>query len=121
MRDEKETGTSPKALEEYTGRYYNKLGYFVLEISIYGDGLRLTPQDHEVASYDLHHYHHDVFAWDSDRDAESKEALSPQFAIGFHRVKFEADEGGNIIQLNWQIDKAIPEGERFLKRAESKL
>lgn len=121
LREEKESGTTPKSLDQYAGRYYNKLGNFFLDISIDGEGLQMAPQGCEAASYSLHHYHNDVFAWDCDRDAESKEALYPQISIGFHRVKFEADESGNVVQLNWQIDKAILEGETFFKQAEPKL
>ncbi|KAJ5396787.1 D-aminoacylase [Penicillium cosmopolitanum] len=121
LREEKESGTTPKSLDQYEGRYYNKIGNFFLDISIDGEGLRMAPQGYDAASYSLHHYHNDVFAWDCNRDAESKEALYPQFAIGFHRVRFEADESGNVVQFNWQIDKAIAEGETFFKKAEPKL
>ena len=54
---------------------------FFLEISVDGDGLHMAPQGHGIAAYKFYHYHHDFFAWDCDRDAESKETLYPQYAI----------------------------------------
>ncbi|KAK5657511.1 hypothetical protein OQA88_3083 [Cercophora sp. LCS_1] len=115
---DQEHGTPVKPLVEYTGKYYNKAGNFFLEVTVSDDcaGLALAPQGFLNTSYKLHHYHHDVFAWNCDRDAESKEALYPQFAIGLHRVPFQADGAGKIASLNWQIDKAIPEGEVFTKK-----
>ena len=115
---EQERDTPVKPLEEYAGKYFNKAGNFFLEVTVSGDGtgLVMAPQGFLNTAYQLHHYHHDVFSWDCDRDAESKEALYPQFAIGLHRVLFQTDEAGKVVSLNWQIDKAIPEGEVFEKK-----
>ncbi|KAK1750428.1 beta-lactamase/transpeptidase-like protein [Echria macrotheca] len=115
---EQEHDTPVQPLEQYTGKYFNKAGNFFLEVAVSSDGtgLVLIPQGFLNTAYNLHHYHHDVFAWDCDRDAESKEALYPQFAIGLHRVLFQTDDSGKVVSLNWQIDKAIPEGEVFTKR-----
>lgn len=113
--EEQQHGTGVRPLEDYYRRYYNKIGNFFLEVSQEGDGLRMSPQGFRNSSYLLHHYHHDVFAWPCDRDADSKEGLYPQFAIGLRRVSFLSGPTGEITQVNWQIDKAIPEGETFEK------
>ncbi|KAI0874086.1 putative D-aminoacylase [Hypoxylon argillaceum] len=98
--------TKHQPLEEYCGRYYNQMGNFFLEISLHESGLKMCLQG----------YHYDTFAWPCDRDAESKLGLYPQFAIGLHKVSFSSDESENIISCNWQIDKAISQGEVFTKR-----
>lgn len=113
---ERRKGTKPRPLEEYCGRFYNQLGNLYLEISKDGDGLRMSPCGFHNSSYLLHHYNDDVFAWPCNRDAESKEGLYPQFAIGLHKVFFLSRPGGEITQCNWQIDKAFPEGETFAKK-----
>ncbi len=98
------------------------LGNFFLEITRHGhDGLRMAQQGFENTSYLPRHYHDDVFFWPCDRDAESREALYPQPAIGLHKVYFLTGPDGNITQCNWQIDKAIPEGEIFSKWLTARL
>ncbi|KAJ8129903.1 hypothetical protein O1611_g3727 [Lasiodiplodia mahajangana] len=116
LAKEKVLGTKHRPLEDYFGRYYNRMGNFFLEISAHESGLKMCPQGFENTAYFLEHYHYDTFAWPCDRDAEAKLGLFPQFSIGLHKVSFEADESGEIISCNWQIDKAIPQGEVFTKK-----
>ena len=116
LAKEQQKETKVRPLEDYCGRFYNELGNFFLEVSQNGETLRMSPQGFHNSSYILHHYHYDVFAWPCDRDAESKEGLYPQPAIGLHKVSFLSGPGGDIVQCNWQIDKAIPEGQNFTKR-----
>ncbi|OAR00178.1 hypothetical protein LLEC1_04807, partial [Akanthomyces lecanii] len=115
---EQEHGTKSKPLSAYIGRYFNEMGNFFLEFTVSEEhgGLTMTPQGCAQSAYDLQHYHHDVFFWPCDRDAESKQALYPQFAIGFHKVSFEVDAQENAVSCSWQIDKAIPDGETFTKK-----
>ncbi len=113
---EQQKGTKARPLEEYCGRYYNQMGNFYLEISQHEDGLRMAPQGFNNVSYYLYHYNYDVFAWPVDRDADSKQALYPQHAIGLHKISFLPGSSGQITKCNWQIDKAIPEGEIFTKQ-----
>jgi len=111
-------GTAPKPLEMYAGRYYNKSKTFFLDIRISEDdnGLDMACQGYRNATFHLSHYHYDVFWWPCDRDADCKEALFPQYYVGFHRIYFHTNDSGEAISCNWQIDKAIPEGENFYKR-----
>lgn len=119
LAKEQMLGTKHRPLEEYCGRYYNQMGNFFLEISLHESGLKMCPQGYENTAYILEHYHYDTFAWPCDRDAESKLGLYPQFAIGLHKVSVSSDESGKIISCNWKIDKAIPEGEVFIKKVNS--
>ncbi|WVO17675.1 hypothetical protein L204_105372 [Cryptococcus depauperatus] len=114
---ERKMGTKRRPLSAYAGRYYHRAGNFFLEFTpANGDSLAMAPQGYHHTTYNLYHYHDDVFAWDCERDAESREGLYPQFAIGFHRVVFQIDGSGEVVSCKWQIDKAIPEGEMFYKR-----
>ena len=117
LASERVEGTSHKPLDAYCGRYFNRLGNFVLEITRHDDdGLRMAVQGFQDTSYILHHYHYDEFFWPCDRDAESKEALYPQTAIGLHKVLFSVEPDGRVNGLTWQIDKAIAAGEYFEKK-----
>lgn len=109
-------GTRPRPLEEYCGRFYNSLGNFFLEITVHGAGLRMSSQGFENTSYLLEHYHHDVFAWPCDRDAECKEAVFPRWTIGFHKVAFQSGIDGKITMCNWQLDKGVTDGDTFVRR-----
>ncbi|GAP85015.1 putative beta-lactamase transpeptidase-like protein [Rosellinia necatrix] len=113
-------GTSPSLpLEAYAGKYYNLAGNFFLDVSVLprGEGLKMVPMSVEESAYDLRHYHYDVFFWPgADRDLQLKEALFPQPLPGFHKVEFRVDDQGNVASANWQIDRAIPDGETFYKK-----
>jgi len=107
--------TPVKPLRKYTGRYQNKNRNFRLDISINGDGLRMTVQGFPHVYYDLYHYNFNVFAWDCDRDAETKAIIFPQADIGYHKVVFGSDWKGEIKNLTWAYDGAVPKGEIFVK------
>jgi len=103
-------------LRTYTGRYYNAKGFFHMEVKVHGEGLRITIQDLSDVFYDVYHYHYDIFAWDCDRDAESKKYMMPQAQIGLHKFRFESSGTGDIDAVVWAYDGQVPAGERFQKR-----
>jgi len=120
LKAEQVHGTSPSLpLEAYAGKYYNLAGTFFLDVSVLpgGGGLKMTPMSVEASAYDLRHYHHDVFFWPgADRDLQLKEVLFPQPLPGFHKVEFRVVDQASVVSANWQIDRAIPDGETFYKR-----
>lgn len=100
LEEERVPGTKHRGLVEYSGRYYNSIGNFFIDVAVHGDGLRMTIQGYPFVSHDLHHYHYDVFAWGCDRDAETRRAIYPQWSPDFHRISFiEGD--GKIRKLRW--------------------
>lgn len=118
LLSQRKRGAPPrKDLHEYAGRYINGAGTFFLDIVVSGSGLRMAPQGSRHNVYELHHHDGDVFAWDCDRDAESREALYPQTSENFHKVKFRLDRAGRVESCNWQIDRAIAGGEEFYRES----
>ncbi|KAL9611293.1 MAG: hypothetical protein Q9167_004057 [Letrouitia subvulpina] len=103
LEAERVPNTPAKPPDAYVGRYVNHLGIFHLDVAVDpaggrdGElGLSLIVQGFPEVCYRLYHYHHDIFVWDCDRDAESKKCMFPQAQIGWHRIKFEADEDGSF-------------------------
>lgn len=98
-------GTTSKPLSAYVGRYVNSRGYFHVDITVNQAAqgksiLRMTIQGIPEVYYLLYHYNYDTFAFDCDRDEESKRCFMPQAQIGFHRIKFEVNEEGIVESLN---------------------
>ncbi|PVH88846.1 beta-lactamase/transpeptidase-like protein [Cadophora sp. DSE1049] len=108
---EAEKGTpSSRLLEQYTGRYFNSIGNFVIEITPKADRLLMVVQDIDVVSYDLFSYSGETFCWGPpDREAEEAgQAMFPRAYTGFHKVLFQSQSGGNIDSLVWAYDPDIP-------------
>ncbi|OTB08364.1 hypothetical protein M426DRAFT_19038 [Hypoxylon sp. CI-4A] len=72
LAQERIIGTKSRELIEYTGRYYNSIKNFHLDVTISGDKLRMVAQGYQAVNYDLQHYNYDVFSWDCDRDAQTR-------------------------------------------------
>ena len=115
LADERILNTFTRSLHDYTGRYFNSLANFVLDIIIYEGRLRLIVQEFAEVYYDLYHYNFDVFAWNGDRDAETRKAMFPMSVIGFHKIAFENNNCNVITRLRWAYDKNIPQGETFYR------
>lgn len=116
LADERVLGTPVKPLEEYAGRYFNCLDNYFVDVSVNKDGLRLTVQGFENVDYDLYHYNDDVFAWDCDRDADTRKGIFPQSPLGYHKVFFQADEHGTIAKLVWAFGTLLANGDTFTKK-----
>jgi len=112
---EKKPGTPVLPLINYTGRYTNKMSNFFVDVHERAEGLHMTVQSFDSVYFDLYHYDHDTFAWDCDRDAETKRMIYPQAPIGWHKVSFQTDSEGNVTSLIWALDAAVPEGQEFTK------
>lgn len=112
-------GTAHSPLTAYTGRYWNSIHNWVIEISLnaLGQGLDLRFQAREDELYHLRHYHNDTFAWNLSYDETVKRAQYCR-PVAYYKLEFESvvkDGEGDISQLRWRHDPAVPEGEIFLK------
>jgi hypothetical protein len=81
----------------------------------------MITQGFPYVHYDLYHYNYDIFAWDCDRDKESRKAIYPQWAPNFHRISFLKGKSGKIEKLGWGFDGAKPEGEEFSKAVDQSV
>jgi CubicO group peptidase (beta-lactamase class C family) len=114
-------GTHPKLLHSYTGRYYNSIRNFFLDVYVNDEekllhfsfqGLR----DHQ--SWPLKHYHYDTFSWLMSRNECVKRARFAVATEGLYLFKFipAQDETDNdIIALEWAHEGGNTQAETFVK------
>lgn len=110
-------GATHHPLTVYTGRYWNSVHNWVIEVSFdtLGDGLDIKLQAREDERYHLRHYHYDILLWNASYD---KTVMRAQYCrpAAYYKMEFEAirKEGeGDISQLRWRHDPSIPEGRCF--------
>ncbi len=116
MNEERERDTPVKSLVEYTGKYYNNIGNFYLEVTTEGNGLRMCVQGFEHTCYDLYHYHHDTFAWECNREQEMRNVMFPSWYDGIHKFQFASGAGNGIDRTTWKYGRDVPApGETFMK------
>ncbi|CRG87958.1 hypothetical protein PISL3812_04980 [Talaromyces islandicus] len=118
-------GTHPKPLDRYTGRYYNSIKNFYLEVyvDIEREGhLHFSFQglrDHQ--SWPLKHYHHDTFSWLMSRNECVKRARFAVVSESLYLFKFvpAQDDMDSIIALQWAHEGGNTQPETFVKLAHS--
>jgi CubicO group peptidase (beta-lactamase class C family) len=109
-------GTEARPLTDYVGHYHSDEGNdFGIDVNIKGNELRVLVQGFEDVYYDVYHYNNNVFAFDCDRDAETKRIIYPNASIMMHKFFFEADSEGKIDRVRWAHDFTYPQGEVFKK------
>jgi hypothetical protein len=109
INDELEKGrekdTKPLELKVYTGRYWNQLHNFRIDVCIDDEGhLRMTLQGMEDESYKLRHYHHNSFVWNVSDDETAKQGCFQTRPWLSDLIKFECGEGNPPDGLRWKYD-----------------
>ena len=122
LEEERVPGTHPRPLHEYTGKYFNAIKNFFIEVELEDDGtLRFAFQGLNWDRHVLRHYHHDVFVWNPDYD---EIAIRGQYCRNHQHYifTFEGEEkasedqaDGPIDRLRWRYDELVAEGEIFRK------
>ena len=120
LESERILGTQHRALAAYTGRYYNALGNWFINVGICDGELYLEFQGREDERYTLRHYHYDIFVWNLDYDETVKRA---QYCRPFDYYKIEFEPGISVDQntdnpmtsIRWRHDASVPQGEAFSK------
>ncbi|MCJ1388323.1 hypothetical protein MMC18_001169 [Xylographa bjoerkii] len=96
----------------YEGEYINAAGNFVLSVTANPSGLLLNVQPPSRTYYDLLPYDGNTFFWPANREDEiCKKGMWPFLSAGFHKIRFETDKDGVIVdRLVWAHDvSAKPE------------
>ena len=118
LERERTPGTSPKSLECYVGKYYNKAENFCLEIEHRGDSLTMCFQGNHDQRYVLEHYQYNTFSWVLTRDENARRGRFPVTWRAFYLLKFQAQSGSDEVKdLLWENDGAWEAGEIFSKKA----
>ena len=110
------SGTEPKQLGAYVGRYYNEVGDFHLEISRRqrSEDLQLAFQGLASQVWALEHYHYDSFLWLMSRDEAVSRARFPYSPEKLYRLDFQTNDDGIVDSLLWAHDADGPP-EKFFK------
>lgn len=113
MAKQQTNGTISKPLDFYTGKYWNHLGNWYMEIFLEDGGLALAFQGDRANSHRLHHYNYDVFTWLLTQDENVASGRFPYTSKGQWLLSFQG-KGGTIEGLRWN-QNGIKEGELFHK------
>ena len=116
MEKERKKDTPVKLLVEYTGKYYNNIGNFYLDVQTLGDRLRICVQGFENTCYNLYHYQYDTFAWECNREEEMRNVMFPSWYDGIHKFHFASGTDNSIDRIIWKYARDVPApGEMFIK------
>jgi len=108
------TGTHPKPLASYTGKYWNHVGNWHFEIFLEkSGGLAFAFQGDRKISHSLRHYNKDVFVWLLTQDENVATGRFPYTCEGPWLLKFEA-KGETIEGMRWN-QNGMRDGEYFHK------
>ena len=105
IREGRGKGARPKPLEEYTGRYLNEAGNFVIDVrehSPNSEKLILAFQGRESQFYELRHWRDDVFEWALDWDESAKRGRYQELSSEYFKFYFELGNGSK--RLRWADD-----------------
>ncbi|KAK7709741.1 hypothetical protein SLS64_005982 [Diaporthe eres] len=89
-------GTHARPLSSYEGRFWNELHNFFIDIAVSDTGpLQMKWQGLDSQSYELHHYHYDVFSWLMSPEEMVKRARIIQFhPAEYYLLEFGSDNNG---------------------------
>ncbi|KAK3353874.1 beta-lactamase/transpeptidase-like protein [Lasiosphaeria hispida] len=114
LEEKRITGTHPKPLALYTGKYWNGVGNWHFDVFLEeSGGLAFAFQGDRETSHSLRHYNNDVFVWLLTQDENVATGRFPYTSEGPWLLKFEA-EGEAIEGLRWN-QNGIRDGEYFHK------
>jgi CubicO group peptidase (beta-lactamase class C family) len=106
----------PKCLEPYTGRYFNHLGNFEIEIRQNPDcteTLLLIFQGKEKYPYALRHWQDHVFEWSLAFDEAAKLGRYHIWFPEHFKFSFSFDDKGKVSSFKWVEDPLVPAGQIF--------
>jgi CubicO group peptidase (beta-lactamase class C family) len=115
-------GTKPRPLNEYTGRYQNRIQNFFIDITVGEDReLRMCFQGMESEVFRLRHYHFDEFVWNESHDETAKRGRFESRPLNSYKIRFESKEksdsqGKGIDCLIWKLDDNMKTGEVFMRQ-----
>jgi len=114
LEEQRIRGTKHKPLLSYTGKYFNNLGNFFLQISENDGQLEVRFQGRQSQAYKLSHYHNDVFSWYLPRNEQLKRGRWFITDPELYKVKFGGGDG-KVDRLVWTYDSETTEGAVFRK------
>lgn len=113
MEKSRATGTVAKPPSQYTGKYWNRVGTWFLEVYLEDGNLTIAFQGDRKFSHVIEHYQDDSFSWLMMQDENAASGRFPYTSPGQWLLHFKAD-GEDIKGMRWN-QNGINEGEYFHK------
>lgn len=115
MRRKQNTGTIPRNLIDYVGKYFNSSKTLLIEVVLHEKSLALMWEGREDDLWPLEHYEYDTFSWLQPRNELVRRARSVGQAASYYLVRFEDVTDTGISRLFWRHDSQMPRGEEYVK------
>jgi CubicO group peptidase (beta-lactamase class C family) len=118
LKDGQQVDVPTRPLADYTGRYYNSLDNYFIDIqkSSHG-GLFVSFMDKPTDTFKLVPYESDKFFWYLTHDECVSRGRLTEFPIDYYLIKFAFDENDTTLRdpvLYWKYDSDYPgDGEPF--------
>ena len=100
LESSKVSGTSPKPLKDYEGKYYWTSKSFFVDVFVEGDSLKFRVVGRSDQVYELEHYHYDTFTWLMTDDEEAEKARYVQ-GTGAYKFVFQTDDIERVTGFTW--------------------
>ncbi|KAI0017951.1 beta-lactamase/transpeptidase-like protein [Xylariomycetidae sp. FL0641] len=113
--EESTTTTNLRPLEAYTGTYWNKRRYQKIVVTLEDGTLIWALQGLESEKYPLTRHQGDTFSWLQTRNALISRGRWVEQPASYWKLRFEADEKGDIRMVNWMFDPSVPTNGDFFK------
>jgi hypothetical protein len=110
LNNARKNGTSPRALEEYVGTYWDNANVFKIVVDLVDNKLYWRLQGLDSERFQLEHYEDDTFTWLLPRNELSRRGRWVESDQGpaFWKAVFECSNNGQIDQLFWAHDTGVP-------------
>ncbi|KAG5759194.1 hypothetical protein H9Q72_012682 [Fusarium xylarioides] len=109
LEKRRERGTRHLDLEAYTGRYWNALHNFRIDVNAVGGRLSMKFQGIVNETYELRHYHHHSWTWNVSHNETAKQGRYPTRPWNFYIIEFNCGENEEVKSLLWRYDEEHPE------------
>ncbi|MCJ1246225.1 hypothetical protein MMC30_003431 [Trapelia coarctata] len=105
--------TTAQPVKAYTGKYYNAIRNWFVEIEAVDNCLEFKFQGLSNQTHKLSHYHYDTFSWLLTAHESIERGRWPDLTASVYLFEFGAGRHGDITTLKWVHDWAVPAGEIF--------
>ncbi|KAF5563743.1 beta-lactamase transpeptidase [Fusarium phyllophilum] len=109
LQKRRERGTRHLDLKAYTGRYWNALHNFSIDVGVLNGHLYMTFQGIVNETYELRHYHHHSWTWNVSHNETAKQGRYPTRPWNFYIIEFNCGENEKAKSLLWRYDEKHPE------------
>jgi hypothetical protein len=108
QRDQKK-GTYPRALDAYTGTYWDALHIIKIVVTLEDGHLYWALQGLESEKFRLTHYHDDTFTWLCPHNELSRRGrwVGVDQGPDFWKVEFKSSSGWVVDRLCWAHDNGV--------------